>query len=984
MKRKLLSLILAASMVMGTATDVYAVSDITITAETLDEDQDEFGIEIVDDAEESTEDSTEEDVSEDSLVIIDDADDDSASTSSSDEAIIESSEDASSEASSDEDEISIFDEDASDASSEESSDESDIASSEDSINPEDIVLNYHDIERDEHFEGVLEGLEDTESYDAIVNETYPAKYITSNLPNLRDQNPYGSCWAHSEMALAEISLMKKGIVKTADMSEVHTAYFTYHSVTDPLGGTAGDSNGIPAGSDNFLDLGGNIQLGCNVLSNWMGAADESVAPYKNAAQYIRSGLASNLAYKDVAHLTNYYMANYSTSAGDLNAVKKLIVDYGAVGISYYHSSYSGIYNSAHNSYYNKNASRYSSNHAVTVVGWDDNFSKYNFTNTPAGNGAWLVRNSWTTRNNEYSLNGYFWMSYYEPSIGGNTKIVMAMDYGPSNNYANNYQYDGSMLAESIYGSKFANIFTAHSGSATETLSAVSFMTPTSNTKYTVKVYKNVNGTNPESGSCVATMSGSQSYAGYYTIPLSKPVVMNKGTKFSVVVELAKASGGSAYMGVEGKANAWFTCNFKVTRGQSFVYSGGWKDMVDRTSSYGNLKIKAFTNNGGSAPTPPAPGGTVVVTLNPNGSKAKVKTVKIKNGKYSGLSKLSRTGYTFQGWWTAVSGGRQVKNSDPLASNSNHTLYARWAVNTYTVTFNGNGATSGSMGTAAYRYDTNNGFPRNNYAKYGYTFQGWSKSKSGKPLASIHNLSAKNGAKITLYAQWKILSYDVAFDTMGGNKIATKNVKFNVSKKSFGTVKKPSTPKRKGYTFVNWYTDRNCRNVYNFNSQVTRNITLYAGWRANTYTVTFNANGGQGKTTTMTCTYDRAYNLPGGFSKYGYNFAGWGKAKGGKTLPNILNLTDKNNGKVTLYAHWNIWTHNVYFNSMGGSAVKTKTVKFNPSKKTWGKVSKPSSPKRKGFKFTGWFTDKSCRNAYNFKNPVNNNITLYAGWTRSSK
>jgi hypothetical protein len=233
-------------------------------------------------------------------------------------------------------------------------------------------------------------------------DSLPSKYICNSLPDLRSQNPYGTCWAFSSIALAEISLVRQGyyLPEDIDLSELQLAYFTYHSVTDPLGGTEGDSNGLGyANYGGFLDNGGNIEFSQNVLASWMGAASETLVPYGRASKYMR--LDDSYAYNDEAHLSAIYRTTINTN--DLDPVKKLIYDNGAVGISF--CSNGANYDSRYNSFYTPSSCE--SNHAVAVVGWDDEFPADHFRYKAEGDGAWLVRNSWTrgTFDNHQDYNG---------------------------------------------------------------------------------------------------------------------------------------------------------------------------------------------------------------------------------------------------------------------------------------------------------------------------------------------------------------------------------------------------------------------------------------------------------------------------------------------------------------------------------------------------------------------------------------------------
>ena len=237
---------------------------------------------------------------------------------------------------------------------------------------------------------------------------------------------------------------------------------------------------------------------------------------------------------------------------------------------------------------------------MNIVGWDDDYSSDNFATKPEGNGAWIVRNSWGS---EYGKDGYFYLSYYDKSI---YSVGYTLEAELSDNYNNNYQYDGAML----YGymgytgsNKYSNIFEAKANlGGSENIKAVSFMTGSStNLNYTVSVYTNLSDdTNPESGMLAAQKSGVTTYDGMYTVVLDSSVNINEGKKFSVVVEVNSNSGKTAYLAYErsmqsGKAGYWCTASVKAN--QSFINSpyNGWNDFSNKSYG-GNFIIKAFTDN----------------------------------------------------------------------------------------------------------------------------------------------------------------------------------------------------------------------------------------------------------------------------------------------------------------------------------------------------------------------------------------------------
>ena len=457
------------------------------------------------------------------------------------------------------------------------------------------------------------------SYNILKSSSLPSYYVTPNLPALRQQSPYGTCWAFSSTALAEISIMKNHPDYSADFSELHLAYFTYNSVVDPLGGTSGDYFTIGAGRET-LDMGGSVEAAMNSFARWVGVAEESTADYvKDANTAINPGLDPSLAYSaDVAHVVNYYidLVDKDQSSIDTNKhnnIKQLVHKYGAVTISFAAaSSTSGatkskLYNSKTNAYYNPTYSMH--NHSVTIVGWDDNFSKSNFTQTPPGDGAFLIRNSWkngdgTSVDKNQTYTGYFWMSYYEATLGAK---VVAAEFDFTGDYDNNYVYDAGYYNANTTDNKVANVFTAHADGAEfgERIEAVSFETAYSNASYEINVYTDLtNPNNPESGTLSATMTGSNVYAGFYTINLPSPVYVSPGDTFSVVVSLSKP-GETPGISEEFQFSS-DPAGVSAEKGQSFKYNSKkktWEDAVTANGSK-NYAVKAYTTNATEAESGP--------------------------------------------------------------------------------------------------------------------------------------------------------------------------------------------------------------------------------------------------------------------------------------------------------------------------------------------------------------------------------------------
>ena len=452
------------------------------------------------------------------------------------------------------------------------------------------ILNYHGEE--EIKVSSLQELEPGADHGDLA-ASYKSPYITA----IKDQNPYGTCWAHAAMASAEADLWKKGLAdSTIDLSEWQLAYFFFHTVEDPLGGTAGDSVTVVTDSsvEDYLDRGGNQQLATYRLATWQGVTQEVDAPYSTVYNDRTKTLDDSLAYgKDVYHLENAYWV----SMKDRDVVKQLIMQYGACAASYYHAS--AYYNSTSQWYRSEPLAEYkptgtTTNHAITIVGWDDNYSKDNFgTYKPSSDGAWLCKNSW---GEDWSKDGLFYISYEDaPNLNGTATFF---DYGAGDNYDYNYQYDGGVGTASYSVANAANIYTANSA---ETLKAVGIYTNDVQYTCTIKIYKSCTG-GPISGTLVSTQTVTEPYAGFHTIILDTPVDLEAGDTYSVVVCQTSASSSPKVQVDSSFSWSWLTGVSSAKTGQSFISSNGsyWQDV---SSSGYNCRIKAYTDKRDTVVTP---------------------------------------------------------------------------------------------------------------------------------------------------------------------------------------------------------------------------------------------------------------------------------------------------------------------------------------------------------------------------------------------
>lgn len=215
---------------------------------------------------------------------------------------------------------------------------------------------------------------------------------------------------------------------------------------------------------------------------------------------------------------------------------------------------------------------------------------------------------------------------------------------------------------------------------------------------------------------------------------------------------------------------------------------------------------------------------------------------------------------------------------------------------------------------------------------------------------------------------------VTFDNNGGS--AVEQAVVNVG----DLLSKPKDPKKEGYTFGGWFLDKEFSKPWNFAEHtVTEDITLYAKWNkvsdgVNTFTVTFNSNGGSSVASYTGVDKGSFISKPTDPSKQGNVFIGWYKDENCTNEWNFA--TDKVTSNITLYVKWQSNKVNITFQSNGGSSVDTLfNVDYNSL------ITEPKAPSRLGYDFDGWYKDTSLTNKWNFTTDrATSTMDLYAKWT----
>ncbi|SDB85722.1 InlB B-repeat-containing protein, partial [Williamwhitmania taraxaci] len=343
----------------------------------------------------------------------------------------------------------------------------------------------------------------------------------------------------------------------------------------------------------------------------------------------------------------------------------------------------------------------------------------------------------------------------------------------------------------------------------------------------------------------------------------------------------------------------------------------------------------------------------------------VPAITVNHGtKISEPTPPTRKGYTLKGWYNQPTNGF-IFFFDYTQVTADITLYAHWMLNTYTITFDSKGGTSVNSQTAEYNSTI---YAPTNPTRAGYTFDGWFKEEA---LTSAWNFATDVVSdNATLYAKWNAVVYTVIFNSQGGSSVSNMNA-------NHGTLlTRPADPTRTGYTFAGWYIDASCTTAWNFATDVVTKATmLYAKWNINTYTVSFNSQGGS-IIADVTCDYNNTIAEPIAPTRTGYTFAGWYKEYNYITAWNFA--TDLVSNNTTLYAKWSINIYTVNFDSQGGNAIASISATYNTT------ISAPTPPTKTGYKFAGWYKETACTNAWLFATDlVTVNMSLYAKWDLSN-
>ena len=383
------------------------------------------------------------------------------------------------------------------------------------IDETNIFINDNNISTNNTFYATImvgQGMQLTLINNTINVTALPSRYDSRDwgwVSPVRAQGWMGSCWTFGMTGALESALLKATGLRI-DLSEnnMQNTMLKYSIYGD-------------------LELveGGLNTVAASYLLSWLGAFTQDLDSYDEMGKISPViTTTQDIHVQDVIFIANDEVPNGTK-------LKEAIMKYGSINVNYYgQSQYDEV-----SLYYNTETyAQYvdvptKQNHAVTVVGWDDNFPKEKFLATPPGDGAWIVKNSWGP---EWGENGYLYVSYYDQSfvqcgpdeLNGHATAVILENTVP---YNKNYQYvvtwDGGFLpgAETV---SYMNVFEALDD---DLIAGVGTFFQEGDDNYTVEIYVN--------DELKITQNGVTPYMGYHTIKLNEYIPVKEGDVFKAVI-----------------------------------------------------------------------------------------------------------------------------------------------------------------------------------------------------------------------------------------------------------------------------------------------------------------------------------------------------------------------------------------------------------------------------------------------------------------
>ena len=322
---------------------------------------------------------------------------------------------------------------------------------------------------------------------------------------------------------------------------------------------------------------------------------------------------------------------------------------------------------------------------------------------------------------------------------------------------------------------------------------------------------------------------------------TQPFAVSSGDVYKITLDYVSGSVSNGALVLEAEPNGGSRVHFDM---QSADKSGTWTISSTQASKISILKLWCWNNGGVTFSN-----YKIKIKLEKVSSSSSSATAFSPNAKqigkgltYGTLPTVSRSGYTFDGWYTAASGGTKITSSSTMSNGSNHTLYAHWKANTYTVTFNANGGSVSPTSKTVTYNSTYGSLPTP--TRTGYIFNGWYTATSGGTKITS-DTKVTITANQPLYAQWTPIV------------LSSISVKTNPSDVSYCVGETLNTS---GLTLTAKYSDGSTKTISSgftcspttLNTVGTQKITVTYSGKTTSFNVTVNAHSQKTTTTNATC------------------------------------------------------------------------------------------------------------------------------------
>ncbi|WP_296809146.1 C1 family peptidase [uncultured Methanobrevibacter sp.] len=333
-------------------------------------------------------------------------------------------------------------------------------------------------------------------------ETLPSRFDSRDwawVSPVKEQGNMGACWTFGTAGAVESAFLKAtGKKFIFSENNIQNTMLQYSDV------------GIMGVSE-----GGAAVFGAQYLVSWLGIFPDKYDTYDEIGK-----ISPSLILNENIHIQDILFVMPPENVNNTDHIKRAIMQCGSLMVGYHADPNEPAYNEKTGAQYQNETMP---NHGVSVVGWDDNYSKDNFLMTPPGDGAWIIKNSWGVNNGD---GGFNYISYYDPSFSYNS-VSFGIILENTEEYNTNYQTDlGGFFRLNESDEDFSYKIT-YPAIGNELISAVGTYFHEKGENYTLEIYVN--------DELKHVQNGTAPFFGFHTVKLTDEIQIKSGDNFTAVM-----------------------------------------------------------------------------------------------------------------------------------------------------------------------------------------------------------------------------------------------------------------------------------------------------------------------------------------------------------------------------------------------------------------------------------------------------------------